>query len=607
MWGALIGAILLSALLNTAGFIAAKPIYEVIADLELFSAEKHFVMSEYCEDMTEKARRGEYHDFFMRDDKIEKLADILSLGSKSNPCIVGGRGVGKTALVEGLAYRIANGNAPEKVSTTKIFKLNIYKLIVGTGNSRSTPLSRLKAVLDRAKSDKNIILFIRDIYQVYKIPGSAELIKTYLDNGDIKIIASSTDEEYSDMIKNDNFAQDYTYIFLEEPGKFDTFRILKYLKDGVEEKQNIKVFDEVLMDIVNLTGRYMKSKCYPNKAVDILNLAVINAQKRSEGEHCELERKDVVDAISETTNIPIGDLSEDEAEVLEAMNERVKKLVVGQENAVDSVCFALKRSRLGLCDENKPRASFLFIGHSGVGKSELAKVLGDELGSFINIDMLRFGYKNSVKDLIGSRENKSELIEKIKKNPYSVVMFDNVDAASPEALGIIYEILDEGYLTDFSGKRVDFTNAVVILITDVSGDIPGSGQSKDSVKDFLQNNFFDKLGKNMLKKFTDVIYFNNLSEENYSSIVKMKISKLESRLSECGINIKIADEINSYICKICCGDKNLHGARTINKVIREKIEIPISDLMMKRKLTSGGEAYCNLEGDKIKFEIRKNI
>ncbi|MBR2578761.1 MAG: ATP-dependent Clp protease ATP-binding subunit [Clostridia bacterium] len=603
MWGALIATVVLSAVLNTIGFIAAKPIYDIISETSFFNAERNFVMSEYCEDMVEKARSGEYHDFFMRDDKIEKLTDILSLGSKSNPCIVGSRGVGKSALVEGLAYRIAYGKAPEKMNNKKIFKLDVSKMIAWGGNSRSNALSRLKAILNKAKSDKNIILFIEDICRVYEIDGASELIKTYLDNSDIKIIASSTDEEYSDILKNDSFAQDYTYIFMEEPGKFDTFRILKYLKSDVEKKQNIKVFDEVLMDIVNLTGRYMKNKCYPNKAVDILNLAPINAQKRSNEDVCELERRDVIEAISEVTNMPIGDLSEDEAEVLETMNERIKKLVVGQDGAVDIVCFGVKRARLGLCDENKPRASFLFVGPPGVGKSELARVLGEEVGSFINIDMLSFRTQDSVKGLRGSRENKSELVEKIKKNPYSVVMFDNADSASDEALNVVYEILDRGYLKDFSGKKVDFTNSIIILTADLGDGVLSPKQNQE----ILKKSISDRLKKGILKKLTDIVIFNNLSQENYDSIVRMKLSKLESRLGGFGIGVKISDDVLTYIYKLCVCGENQHGARVVDKVICEKMEIPISDLMMKRVLKSGGQVYCVLEGGTIKFEIQKTI
>ena len=297
------------------------------------------------------------------------------------------------------------------------------------------------------------------------------------------------------------------------------------------------------------------------------------------------------------TKIPIGDLSEDEAEVLETMNERLRKLVVGQEKAVESVCLAIKRGRLGLCDENKPRASFLFVGPSGVGKSQLARVLGEEIGSFIDIDMLSLGYKSSLEGLIGSANRKSELIEKITKNPYSVVMFDNVDTASDDALSIIYEILDRGYLTDFSGQKVDFTNSIIILTVNSSSDVV----SLDA-----QKKIADKLSKSIVKKVTDVILFNNLSEENYSLIVKVKLSELESRLHSFGINAKISDEVISHICKLCCDEENSHGARVVAKLIRENIEIPISDLMMKRELKSGEQVHLLLEDEKIKFKITKD-
>ncbi|MDO4199707.1 MAG: AAA family ATPase, partial [Clostridia bacterium] len=572
-----------------------------------FDVDRYFVMSEYCENMTEKAKNGEYHDFFMRDDKIETLTDILSLGAKSNPCIVGNRGVGKTALVEGLAYRIANGHAPEKIKNKKLYKINIAKLIVGKSGVGSSPLTRLRAILNKAELDKNIILFIDNIYQISKIPGASELIKTYLDKGNIKIIVSATGEEYSDMLKNDSLAQDYTCVFIEEPSKFDTFRILRYLKNDIEKKQNVKLFDEVLMDIINLTGRYMKNKCYPNKAVDIMNLALVSAQKDSESSTCILEHENIVDAISEVTNMPIGDLSADEAEALETMNDRVKKLIVGQENAVNSVCSSVKRSRLGMCDENRPRASFLFVGRSGVGKSELSRVIGGEIGSFISVDMLGLGHKDSLKKLIGSSESKSELIEKITKNPYSVVMFDNVNLANDEALAVIYEILDRGFMTDFSGKKVDFTNAIIILTADSNGEAINGDSAEDKLYDFLKKNFKGSLWKNVIKKLTDVVAFNDLSEENYNFIVRTKISELESRLQSLEISIKISNDVISYICKLCCDEKNSIGAGIIDKIIHENIERPISDLMTKRKLRSGEQVFCVLENEKIKFKMEKDL
>lgn len=592
MLGTLVLTILLSAVVNTVGFISARPVYELIAASGFFDVDRYFVMSEYCEDMTGKAKKGEYHDFFTRDDRIEELTDILSLSAKSNPCIVGSRGVGKKALVEGLAYRMANGNTPEKLKNKKLFKINIAKLIVGKSGVGSSALTRLRAILNKAESDKNIILFIDNIYQISKIPGAAELIKTYLDKGNIKIIVSATDWEYSEMMKSSALAQDYTYIFMEEPSKFDTFRILRYLKNDIEKKQNIKIFDEVLMDIVNLTGRYMKNRCYPNKAVDILNFALVNSQKRNTKGVSKVTRQDVVDAISEVTNIPIGNLSSDEVEALETMNERVKKLVIGQDKAVDSVCSAIKRGRLGICDENKPRASFLFVGPPGVGKSELARVVGEEIGSFISVDMLSFGHKNLLKNLVGSGESKSELVEKIIKKPYSVVMFDNIDSADDELLSVIYEILNTGFMTDFSGKKIDFTNSVIILAADS--------------KDFLNKSFSGNLGKNMAKKLTDILVFNPLSRENYSLIVKAKVSELESRLQNLEINLNVSEDVVSHICSLCSKSENLHGAGAVEKFIRDDIELPISDLIMKGKLKSGRQVVCVLEDNKIKLQAIKN-
>ena len=604
MLGAVILCILFSSIVNIIGNAAAKPIYDVISKSSIFSADKQMIISEYCEDMTEKARCGEYHDFLMCDNKVENLTDVLSLAEKSNPFIVGGRGVGKTALVEGLAYRIACGNVPEKIKNKKILKINISKLVVRESESQGSALTILEGIFDEVKSDQ-VILFIDDIGQIYKIPGILALIKNNLCNSDIKIIASATDEEYGDVLKEHNLSQDYTYVFLEEPSKFDTFRILKYLKDDIEENQNIKILDEVLMDIVNLTGRYMKNKCYPNKAVDILNLALVSAQKNLDDE-IQVTRQDVVEAISKVTNMSIGDLSEDEAEILETMRDRIKKIVIGQKSAVDVVCAAVKRGRLGLCDENKPRASFLFVGPSGVGKSELAKVIGEEIGSFIDIDMLILGNKHSIENLIGSTKSKSELIEKITKNPYSVVMFDNIDSADEAELSVIYEILGRGFLTDFAGKKVDFTNAIVILAADLGDKITDSNNKEAALKELLNKNFVEKIRKSVMNKVTDVVFFNTLSKENYVKIIRGKIAKLESRLHGFGINAKVSDDVIAYICDLCCGDENLYGARAIDKIIQEDIELPISDLMMKRKLRSGGKVRCVLDDKKINFNVVNN-
>lgn len=591
MLGTVVGIVFLSAFLNTVGRIVAHPIYDYIQASGWLDPDSYFIMSEYCEDITEKARKGHCHDFFTRDDKIESLVDILNLHEKSNPCIVGNPGVGKTALVEGLAYRIVNGNIDEKLKNKKILKINIAKLISGKRYSTgASPLIRLRAILNEAKNDKSIILFIDDIYQITQIPGAAKLIKAYIENHDLKIIASVNDEEYAMMSENTDFYQRYTHVFLEEPSKFDTFRILQYLKSDIEQKYNLTIYDEVLMDVIELTGKYMKNKFYPNKAIDILNLSIVRAQKNTSKFDNEVTKQDVMEAISKYTNIPVGELTPDEAEALHTMNERVKQVIIGQDKAVDTVCNAVKSGRIGVCDDNKPRASFLFLGPSGVGKSELARVLGDEIGSLINIDMLNYSSRNSLDNLIssGGGTTRSELIEKIIKNPYSVVIFDNIDKAHEDILNMLSGILDRGFLIDSNGCKIDFTNAIIIMSSDT-----GENSSMEQISQMID--------KNILRKVDDVIIFNSLRGEDYKSIAKIKLSKLEGRFYSQGIHVKVSDEVIDYLCSLEAHD--FYGARKIEKQFCDNIQYPISDLIAKGDVESGDTVICELVDGKIEFEI----
>lgn len=602
----MICSIFLAVILNTLGMIVAPPISSALRSSGWFDIDNYAVMSRYCEDLTEKARGGEYHDYFTSEDKMDQFIIALELDKKKNVCLVGKQGVGKCALVEGLAYRIANGKVDEKMKNKKIIRINISQLITGCSNNLQTnALSRLRSIFDKAERNKDMILFIDETSKMFQIEGAPSLFKAYLERGNIQVVATETDDQYANNSHND-IENNFTHIFLKEPNKFETFQILKSLRENINKKYGVNVNDAALMNLVEMTGKYMKNRLYPDKAVDMLNISAVNAQSRVGQNAGYITIDDIKESISKSTNIPITDISYSETTALSTLNKRIKQIIIGQDEAVDSVCHAIKGGRIGVCDPEKPIASFLFLGMAGSGKSELAKVVGEEVGNLIYLDMLYYSSKNSLDNLIGSkRENyKSELIEKIVKQPRSVVVFDNIEKADQNIINVISGIIDKGYLIVRDGSKIDFTNSIIIMISNMGNEIfkqcskdISEKDLKAQIRSYAEKNF----DSNIIRKVDNIITFNPISSEGYKHIADIMISKLESRFYAQNIYLDVSDSAKKYIYETEVDP--CYGARKIESVLREKIQQPLAALLIDGQVNSGDQVTCELQEGKFLFKV----
>ncbi len=604
----------LTSIFNTVGSAVARPLVDLAQSTGWLDPDTYSVMSQYCEDLTEYAKMGKLHDAIGRDKEINSMIDILTRNGKGNPCVVGDSGVGKTALVEGLAYRISQGNVPDDFKNKKIIKVNMVNLIAGKSyNNGNGAVGRMRALFDKAKEDKDVILFIDEFHQVVQC-NAAELFKTYLDRGEIKVIAATTTSEYGYISKDPALERRFTRVFLEEPNKYETLEILKCLRKEIEKIDGVKISDESLLASVELTGQYMKSRSYPDKAIDVVNSAVKSVCRKNKlssnpGALLVVSEEDIKSVVSSETNIPLGNISDLEFSLLNSMDERIKCNISGQDEAVKVVCDAVRRGRSGIRYFSRPRASFLFTGTSGVGKTALAEALGIEVGSLIKIDMSQYNSRNALSELIGSKINgyKGELTEKVWKKPYSVVLFDGIEKADSSVLNIILGIIENGNVVDSSGNKVDFTNTIVVMTTNVGEKLilnedkntENDGNTKNKVLSEINSVF----GNELSNRVDDILVFNKLDKKDLKKIAEIFISSLESKLNAENISLKISEDVYEYISKIEINHKI--GARQIRRIVCEKMEKEIAKLIIEKKVEKGSTIICNTGKDGIEFEVQK--
>lgn len=618
----------ISSLLGKITELILTPVMRMAQSTGWLDPDTYSVMSEYCEDLTEIAKNNmenekrakengkpeeknkkEIHDVIGRDKEIATLIDILSRNGKGNPCVVGDSGVGKTALVEGLAYRIAHGNVPDDFKNKKIIKVNMVNLIAGRSyNNGDGAVSRMRALFDKASKDKDIVLFMDEFHQVVQC-NAAELFKTYLDRGQVKVIAATTTSEYSHISKDPALERRFTRVLLNEPNQSETLEIIKGLKNTFEKGTTIKISDEAMIASVELTGRYMPVKSYPDKAIDAIGFAIRSvARKSTPGKLVTVTAEDIRRVVSAETHIPIDTITEREAQAMATMEGRVKRHVAGQNEAVKLVCDAIKRGRAGIADPHKPRASFFFTGLPGVGKTLLAESIGEEVGSFIKIDMSQYNTANSVAELTGSKIQgyKGELVEKVWKNPYSVILFDGIEKASPQVCNVILEILDKGYLVNSAGNKVDFTNSIIIMTSGVGSEVifnADENSDKFHVKKEVLKRTTQVFGPEFLSKVSNTVIFNKLTSKNFEEMSEMFIGYFEDRLARENIRLEINDDVKKYIS--CVEVNHFQGSRQLKRRVEKKLEKPIADLIINRKLKKGDTVVCSVGDNEINFEVKR--
>ena len=628
-------------------------------------------LSQYCTDLTQKARDGKMDRIVGRDEEIARATQILCRRSKNNPCLIGEPGVGKTAIAEGLALRIASGEVPAKLQKKEIHLLDLTALVAGT-QFRGQFESRIKGLIDEVKADGNIILFIDEVHNLVgtgDAEGSmnaANILKPALSRGEIQVIGATTFTEYRKHIEKDAaLERRFQPIRVEEPSIEDAYQILKGIKSYYEEYHKVRISDTLLYKTVALSERYITERFLPDKAIDLLdeactvanlrnkaisdyeaalaNLEALNAREaelvaetenpdyeeiakvkadilQSESELPALKEKaednyvtedDIGRVISLSTGIPVRKIVDSDLGKLSKMEEHLKARIIGQDEAVDAVCAAVKRARVRLSTVKRP-ASFIFVGPTGVGKTELVKQLANELfdtpETLIRLDMSEFMEKHSVSRLIGSPpgyvgyDEAGQLTEKVRRKPYSVILFDEIEKAHPDVMNILLQILDEGKTNDAQGRTVSFENAVIIMTSNAGSErrenLLGFGKNQaDANKDKAMKALREFLRPEFIGRVDEVIVFNSLTQEDYTKIASLLIDDFVPALRDKGIRLHVQDGVAELVAREAAG--GVRGARDIRHYIRRTIEDPITDILVNSYDKGITEIDISVADDKI--------
>ena len=605
----------------------------------------------YCEDITRKAHEGKIDRIVGREKEIERVIQILSRRNKNNPCLIGEPGVGKTAIAEGLALRIAEGKVPHRLKNKEIQMLDLTALIAGT-QFRGQYESRIKGLTKEVKEAGNIILFIDEVHNLVGggdsegTMNAANILKPALSRGEIQVIGATTFNEYRKYIEKDSaLERRFQPVKVGEPSIGDTIDILMGIREYYEMHHNVKVSDDIVRKATVFSERYISDRFLPDKAIDLLDEACACASLRNKeretyeslsdekkaltltkeeisGEETvdyeklaevtsELARVDeqlegfdestLIAAVTEEdlakvielwTGIPQSRVRENELLKLKDIEDNLKKKIIGQDEAVEALAKAIKRSRVQISPRRRP-ASFIFVGPTGVGKTELVKVLSQELfdtpETLIRLDMSEFMEKHSVSKIIGSPpgyvgyDEAGQVTEKVRRRPYSVLLFDEIEKAHPDVMNILLQILDEGKLTDAHGRSVDFSNTVIVMTCNAGADrrenALGFGKSQDDAeKERVMKGLREFLRPEFIARVDEIIAFKSLSEENYIDIARLMLSEYVDSLHEKGIMFGFDDAACKYLAEKACNGQS--GARDLRNLIRREVEDQITEQMI---------------------------
>lgn len=633
----------------------------------------------YCTDLTGKARDGKIDRIIGRETEIYRVIQILCRRTKNNPCLIGEPGVGKTAIAEGLALKIASGEVPAKLIDKEIHLLDLTSLLAGT-QFRGQFESRIKGLIDEVKQEGNIILFIDEVHNLVGTGGDAEgsmnaanILKPALSRGEIQVIGATTFNEYRKHIEKDAaLERRFQSVKVEEPSISDCYNMLLGIKEYYENYHRVTISDNLVYKAVTLSERYINDRFLPDKAIDLLdeactcanlrNVAISDYEKLqkelvrldeeideivnvTEGEidyeklantkaekmkleagEAELKEKASDNAVTEAdlakvinlwTGIPTTKIIENDLRKLSTLEEKLKSRIIGQDEAVEALCAAIRRSRVQISAVRRP-ASFIFVGPTGVGKTELVKQLSNELfetpETLIRLDMSEFMEKHSVSRIIGSPpgyvgyDEAGQLTEKVRRKPYSVILFDEIEKAHPDVLNILLQILDEGKTSDAQGRTVGFENTVIIMTSNAGSEQKESAlgfnrdvndYSKDksmkALKDFLRPEFIGRVD--------EVIFFNNLNKDNLIKIADILIDELKEPLKDKGINFVVGKGVSEIIAeKSVDGGR---GARDIRRNIRKDIEDKIADILIERAEKETSEINVTVVENEVKVSYKK--
>ncbi len=644
-------------------------------------------LSKFGIDLCEAAKKGKLDPIIGRDTEMERVIQILCRRTKNNPCLIGEPGVGKTAVVEGLAAKITEGNVPETLKDKTIITLDIAGMIAGA-KFRGEFEERLKNVMAEVKKNPNIILFVDEIHTIIGA-GAAEgaidaanILKPALSRGEMQLIGATTIDEYRKYIEKDAaLERRFQSVMVGEPTPEEAILILKGLRDKYEAHHKIKISDAAIEAAVNMSRRYITDRYLPDKAIDLIDEAAskkrisnftspaeikeledeikkLNIEKEAAIRAQEFERaaqfrdriaaaeekkekaksawkekntsntlsideNDIADIVTSWTHIPVRKLESEESERLLHLEELLHQRVIGQDTAISAVSRAIRRSRMGLKDPKRPAGSFIFLGPTGVGKTELAKALteilfGDE-NMMIRIDMSEYMEKHSISKLIGSPpgyvgyEEGGQLTEKIRRNPYSVVLFDEIEKAHPDVFNLLLQILDDGTLTDSEGRHVDFKNTIIIMTSNIgASDIAEpkklgfSSNEKELLRDdenmhkTVMNALKHAFRPEFLNRIDEIIIFSKLTKEDIHNIARMLLSESAKRIQKVGVTVQFDDSLIDYIADE--GFDPVYGARPLKRAIVRCVEDGFATEMLEGKFHAGDCVKISVKGEKTVFE-----
>ena len=642
---------------------------------------KRKFLDNYCIDLTQRAREGKLDAMIGREEELERVIQILNRRQKNNPCLIGEPGVGKTAIAEGLAQRIAMGNVPCKLQDKQVFLLDLTALVAGT-QFRGQFESRMKGLIEEIRKQGNIILVIDEVHNIVgagDAEGSmnaANILKPALSRGEIQVIGATTFTEYRKHIEKDSaLERRFQPVTVTEPSIEDSIKIIRGVSHYYEDYHGVEISDEMCRQAVLMSERYITDRFLPDKAIDLIDEACSDVNLKDEGinrrmlaqrdlENIRFEREALMSAdapggqpltdemldqryariaqlrskemqleqelaelnnagrprltvdnmariIELWTKIPASTIREDEFERLAKLDARLKEHIVGQDQAVDAVCAAIRRSRVGLQVKRKP-VSFIFVGGTGVGKTELVKRLAadmfDSPESLIRLDMSEFMEKFSVSRIIGSPpgyvgyDEAGQLTEKIRRKPYSVVLFDEIEKAHPDVFNILLQILDDGRITDSQGRTVDFKNTIIILTSNLGSQYLLEGIEPDgSISQTAQEAVMAELRRSFrpefLNRLDETILFHPLTKENLDGIIDIMVASLRKRIEDRGLSLAITDAAKSLI--IDRGFDPLYGARPLRRYLQSSVETLIARRILSGDLSAGATLTVDVENGEL--------
>ena len=650
---------------------------------------KQSTLEQYSRDLTALAREGKLDPVVGRDEEIRRVIQILSRRTKNNPCLVGEPGVGKTAVVEGLAARIVAGDVPFTVQNKRVLTLDLSGMVAGS-KYRGEFEERIKKVLKEVTEDGNIILFLDELHTIIGAGGAegaidaSNIMKPSLARGEIQLIGATTIAEYRKYIEKDAaLERRFQPVTVEEPTEEEAVRILEGIKGKYEAHHHVTITPEAVEAAVRLSSRYINDRNLPDKAIDLIDEAAASArlhamdapdkakeisdkireldwemekairveafaqmaeikkkqdalvkkqerllkkrEKREEENTLSIGENEIADVVAQWTKIPVQKLAEKESERLLKLEKTLHKRVIGQEEAVTAVAKAIRRGRVGLKDPNRPIGSFLFLGPTGVGKTELSKALAEAMfgseDAMIRVDMSEYMEGHSVSKMIGSPpgyvgfEEGGQLSEKVRRNPYSVVLFDEIEKAHPDVFNVLLQVLDDGHITDSKGRKVSFKNTVLIMTSNagaqriVDPKNLGFATEKSETKDYekMKSNVMEEVKRSFKPEFInridDIIVFHQLNNENMKEIVNLLASNLYKRCEDqLGIHLTITAALKEHLVSKYADNKM--GARPLKRAIQSVVEDALAEEILQKKVVPGDKVSAGFKDGKVVFTVK---